>query len=201
MRSHKRLPRLALELVVLVGALAAVVLSRKERESISQFLLQAPPPQSATGDFDGDGRIDTALIRDGRAGRSISIQLSTDASVVQLEASVIGIVEGDIDHDGDLDLVASTVSGDLLIWLNDGRGRFTRKTVPNGPGLSGEPIFVQTVWPESMAVGVRGPSQYSTARTQVTLRVIRARPPTRRFAVVSPAHVLLAFRAPPALSV
>src|SRR5215472_12938354 len=40
---------------------------------------------------------------------------------------VIAAAMADIDADGDLDLVASDGSLDLLVWSNDGTGHFTRK--------------------------------------------------------------------------
>jgi hypothetical protein len=40
---------------------------------------------------------------------------------------LITVVAADIDADGDIDVVASDGSLDLLVWVNDGTGRFTRK--------------------------------------------------------------------------
>jgi hypothetical protein len=42
----------------------------------------------------------------------------------------IGVVAGDVDHDGDVDVVASLGSLDLAVWRNDGAGHFTR--LPSG---------------------------------------------------------------------
>ena len=99
------------------------------------------PPQRAQGDFDGDGRLDTAVIQERDGGNRLSIQLSTSNSFVELETAVTGVVQGDIDHDGDLDLVAATSSGELVILLNDGHGRFTRKPTSSTGALSGQPTF------------------------------------------------------------
>src|SRR5207245_2837223 len=99
-------------------------------------------PQRAQGDFDGDGRVDTALIQDRADARRISIRLSGSSSPVDLDATVTGVVQGDVDHDGDLALIAATPSGDLLIWINDGHGRFTRQPESDTRGLSSEPAIV-----------------------------------------------------------
>lgn len=38
------------------------------------------------------------------------------------------VVTRDIDRDGDLDVIATDGTADLLVWENDGAGHFTRKT-------------------------------------------------------------------------
>jgi hypothetical protein len=40
---------------------------------------------------------------------------------------LVTVVAADIDADGDIDVVASDGSLDLLVWVNDGTGQFTRK--------------------------------------------------------------------------
>ena len=47
---------------------------------------------------------------------------------------------GDIDRDGDLDLVAASTEAGLYLYANDGTGHFTRITADPGP-LSGMPVF------------------------------------------------------------
>jgi len=39
----------------------------------------------------------------------------------------VAVVAADIDADGDIDVVATDGSLNLLVWINDGTGRFTRK--------------------------------------------------------------------------
>jgi len=46
---------------------------------------------------------------------------------VEPGTKVVAAAMADIDADGDLDLVASDGSLDLLVWSNDGTGHFTRK--------------------------------------------------------------------------
>ncbi len=57
---------------------------------------------------------------------------------------MVSVVTADIDADGDVDIVASDGSLDLLVWVNDGDGHFTRQSprrstdwqsVPPAPGL------------------------------------------------------------------
>jgi hypothetical protein len=38
----------------------------------------------------------------------------------------------DVDHDGDLDVVAATVEEPVVIWIRDGSGRFTRQRPVDG---------------------------------------------------------------------
>jgi len=46
---------------------------------------------------------------------------------VEPGTKVVAAAMADIDADGDLDLIASDGSLDLLVWSNDGTGHFTRK--------------------------------------------------------------------------
>ena len=97
-------------------------------------------PQVARGDFDGDGRADVAVIRDTPIGRRIVLGLSA-SSVTDLDASVVSLVAGDVDRDGDLDLVTVSTSGLVVVWLNDGHGRFSKVALGSEPQLSGRPAF------------------------------------------------------------
>jgi hypothetical protein len=155
------MPRLAFKgLVVIATVSAGPGVGAKSSDGFTPYTANTPP-KWAQGDFDGDGRVDTALIqeRDGRA--FISIQLSGSSSPIDLEGAVAGVVQGDVDRDGDLDLVAATPSGDLLIWINDGRGRFTRRLATSTLGVSSEPVVVQTTWHETPAISVGAPTPLS----------------------------------------
>src|SRR5258706_10206003 len=67
---------------------------------------------------------------------------------VQSSWHLVAMVANDIDADGDLDVVANDGSLELLVWINDGTGRLTRRQnrpastlLPDapGPGFAGEP--------------------------------------------------------------
>jgi hypothetical protein len=120
----KRLPRLALGLLILVGILCPEVTPNRAAGVFTPFVPQALP-QHAWGDFDEDGRPDVALIQDRADGTHVSVRLAGSPGDVVLDANVVTVITADVDHDGDLDLVRATPSGDVVTWINDGRGRFT----------------------------------------------------------------------------
>lgn len=196
---RKQIPRVALISSLLFGALSVGLLPRKSTEAFTPFVPQAPP-QRALGDFDRDGRFDTALVEEAAGDRRISVQLSGSPEAVHLDVPVTGVIEGDIDHDGDLDLVAATPSGEVLIWLNDGHGRFTRQAPSRRTHeLSGGPVVSQTAWAKAMALSIRAPfvPPPSRAKTIVIVRTIL--PPTAYLALDARSPFLPTLRGPPAL--
>jgi hypothetical protein len=61
----------------------------------------------------------------------------------------VRIAAGDVDRDGDIDVVASLGSLDLIVWRNDGAGHFTRvpsshhsalRTQPPAPSVDGQSL-------------------------------------------------------------
>jgi len=48
-------------------------------------------------------------------------------SLQDAERPLVAVIAADIDADGDIDVVATDGSLDLLVWVNDGTGHFTRK--------------------------------------------------------------------------
>lgn len=61
----------------------------------------------------------------------------------------IRVVAGDVDRDGDIDVVASLGSLDLMVWTNDGAGHFTQvassphpafQTQPPAPSVDGQSL-------------------------------------------------------------
>jgi hypothetical protein len=199
MSLRNRFSYLALAIVLCAGVRAAALVPRTAAETFTPFAPPAPP-QRAYGDFDGDGRVDTALIQ-ADPGDRISVRLSQSFDTIQLEAAVVGVIEGDVDHDGDLDLVAATASGDVLIWLNDGHGRFTRLPESTLPGLSGDPAIVQTTWPEAAALGVRAFVASPTDRAERIIIAAALFPPTPPVILDGHSAILPPLRAPPAPSV
>jgi len=93
----------------------------------SPFLFQQLPVLS---DFDADNKLDEAtLFSDGPLkrihiafGKSSWSSLSFDNAVSERG----GLFSGDIDHDGDIDLVwTAETSGRSVTWLGDGYGNFS----------------------------------------------------------------------------
>ena len=95
----------------------------------------------ALGDVDGDGRPDiyltsnqgsNALYRNLGDWRFEDITAS--AGVAMTGRHSTGAVFADVDGDGDLDLLVSTLGGGVALFLNDGHGVFTERTVQAGLG-------------------------------------------------------------------
>jgi len=155
-------------------------------------------PTKAIGDFDGDGRPDVARIDDQRADASeVSVQLSGSTVSATLHTAVAALVEGDVDHDGDLDLLATTVSGDVVLWVNDGHGHFTRRLPSERHGMAADDAVRAGAGNVLVAV-TSAPAPFSSGtHTRESVVVTKIRPPT---APSIPArHLLLlhALRAPP----
>ena len=56
--------------------------------------------------------------------------------------TVSSLVTADLDADGDLDIIAADRSNGnlgIVVWVNDGAGRLTRKAPARSTGLAGEP--------------------------------------------------------------
>jgi hypothetical protein len=189
-RSH---PVIALVIVVLVGIVAAR--ARNGSRGLTPLQLRTLP-QRALGDFDGDGRLDVAQIQHDSRGPSITVQLSDSAITARLDANVTAIVERDVDHDGDLDLVAATPTGDMLVWINDGHGGFTRQDVSRAPHLSAQVQLVPS-GPTVSAVVQSVVLSYARARRYRRVAVTRIRPPTADSPSSSTSGLLPLFRAPP----
>jgi hypothetical protein len=90
------------------------------------------------GDFDGDGHLDLATLNSGynnEGAESVTLLFGTGTGTFnrisclyapfapdRLGAS--GIEVGDVDGDGDLDLMTTGASNDIALYLNDGTGTF-----------------------------------------------------------------------------
>jgi hypothetical protein len=173
MRAPRHGSWLACSLALLIAA-AATAPSFRAAPARASFV-PANPPQRALGDFDGDGRLDAALIQDRFGDPHISIRLSGSVAEFRLEAPVTSIVDEDVDHDGDLDLVAATSNGDVLIWLNNGDGHFVREPRRSEQGVSGEEI-AQGTWPASMAISLQSQPLTAAPRREVAVVAKEVRP-------------------------
>jgi hypothetical protein len=192
----------ALNLAIAVSALvalgvAATLLPTGSRARYTRFV--APPlPQHAIGDFDGDGQPDVANITARSSGRhDISIALSGSADDIRLDASVSALIEGDFDHDGDLDLLATTPSGDILLWVNDGHGRFTRQEPSPRRALAGDPVLASIADPSITVVTADGWVLESPVRAHRAVVLRSIRPPTIVGVISRDRQLVPALRAPP----
>jgi len=199
MTSVRRLPGVLVGFVLFFATWATSISLRAAPPSFTPYVTQTPP-QRADGDFDGDGRIDTALIENRAGAARISIQLTSSSSAFDLDPAVTGIVQGDIDHDGDLDLVAATSSGELLVWINDGHGHFTRQAVSRTSALSGQPVLVGTATDQPFTIAVRA-APLPPSRQSATLFSRSTVHPPLLCRVIDPRRIALPLlRAPPAQS-
>jgi hypothetical protein len=66
------------------------------------------------------------------AGFAAAVDRATSDQFVRVAA-------GDVDRDGDIDVVASLGSLDLIVWTNDGAGHFTRLPSSQRPSLQTQP--------------------------------------------------------------
>jgi hypothetical protein len=139
---------------VLVGALTSTARaaaldgpSRRPGDAatlVSQFRLgDAARPfawATALADFNHDGRVDVAIADRTREPAGVyTYRLEIDVAGlapqhVRFESthSAIAISAADVDRDQNIDIVVrAPLSGETVgVWLNDGRGRFTRTRVP-----------------------------------------------------------------------
>jgi hypothetical protein len=85
-----------------------------------------------------------------RADRDVVLPAGFTATVDRATSDqFVRVVAGDVDRDGDIDVVASLGSLDLIVWQNDGAGHFTRlpssshtalQTQPSAPSADGDTL-------------------------------------------------------------
>lgn len=158
-----------------------------------------PLPQRAAADFDADGRPDLAVIRDTQGLSRVWITLSGSNEAVALGVNAVSVVGGDIDHDGDVDLVTATSSNEIVIWRNDGHGHFTEEAPLPSRDLSPAPTTgLDGSREEPMAVGPTAPHVVGAGRLPDTAVVgTRVRPPSGPFGVALSVLTLPSLRGPP----
>jgi len=122
----------------LVAVLLALVISTgttfSYESAATSFPEDASPttgPSDALSDLDGDGLPDVATVNTGGLQEIIELQLSRVNAPLILPSptpvSAVGALSmQDVDHDGDTDLlwIDTLPSHKVIVWLNDGAGRF-----------------------------------------------------------------------------
>jgi hypothetical protein len=86
----------------------------------------ASEARAATGSF----RADVA------AGRQIDVVAFERFVAVRYHIEFRKVVAADVDHDGDVDVVAATDRG-FIVWLNDGAGHLTSQPPAHRPSIDG----------------------------------------------------------------
>jgi hypothetical protein len=90
-----------------------------------------PQTLAALPSFDRPQTVDAATLV-----AALPLQL---AAPLEPGLRLVALAASDIDDDGDLDLVASDGSLDLLVWINDGTGHMTRRYGRQASGWRHEP--------------------------------------------------------------
>jgi hypothetical protein len=94
----------------------------------SRFGREEYTRSAALADLDGDGDLDALLVsRDnGRFWLNDGSARFTAGGQLTFEPQH-GLALGDLNGDGHIDVFAGSIYQDILVWFNDGSGRFTRE--------------------------------------------------------------------------
>lgn len=137
---HRRALLLRHVTLTLIALLAAQVTcaSAWPRPSIAAAAATASPALRfgqtlALADFDGDDRIDKAALSGYGRSKSLEVRLSrlNTRALLRFDTRTSergSIFASDVDHDGDNDLIWTDLlhPDDVVVWLDDGSGRFER---------------------------------------------------------------------------
>ncbi|HEY6046602.1 MAG TPA: VCBS repeat-containing protein [Pyrinomonadaceae bacterium] len=132
MRSSAKLKRAAARILVALFVLSCVPRAHAyhphERNSPHQS--QSPNSLIAASDFDADTRPDRATVHSNGPSKTIKIHFDNTRSArlafTARSAESGKLVAGDIDRDGDVDLVwlETTDRKNAVVWINSGDGNF-----------------------------------------------------------------------------
>jgi len=152
MRARLYIPGLIVVLLALGVSRVSTCPPRSDGALSPEHTQSSSDPSRALFDLDGDGLADPVMLEQAGFRHTIELHLSrTDERVVLPVMATAGgdrsLSAQDLDGDGDTDLLwqGSPPSHAVVIWLNDGRGRFECLCLPesrergvalDGPGVS-----------------------------------------------------------------
>jgi hypothetical protein len=120
-------------------------------------------------------------------------------------AGLVAAVTADIDADGDLDVIATDQSLNLLVWVNDGSGHLTRQRPRHSGGESTSapaPTFERRAGSLALATFNDPPSARLGQRPDIDTRLnVASRPPVAAPFAPLPAVPHRPSRAPPAATI
>ncbi|MFY8001473.1 MAG: FG-GAP-like repeat-containing protein, partial [Candidatus Kapaibacteriota bacterium] len=116
---------------------------------LSPFTVGAAPQQAALGDVNGDGFLDIIAANQGAGTVTVLLNnglgtnyTASPSSPFTVGAQPYGVAVGDVDNDGDIDIVTSNQSGGAMtVLLNNGSGTYTPKA--GSPFASGVPTSIR----------------------------------------------------------
>jgi hypothetical protein len=102
---------------------------------IAFLVLAAVPRPSAAAERSkapADARIEDVRVSDQADGSVVSVKLRGRARprILRSVERLVAIVIADVDADGELDILASTIRQSLVLWRNAGRGHFVLARLP-----------------------------------------------------------------------
>ena len=107
------------------------------------FLIGLALPRAAAADSRAlDARIDAVHVANEADGSLVAVKLSGRhrPRILRSVERLVTIVLADVDADGDVDILATTIRQGLLVWRNSGRGRFILARLPKArDGLGSGP--------------------------------------------------------------